>query len=176
MTAHQEEQTVPGPRHKSAHTAWPGYLRIKQDRGRENFSLRNWPSIKHEIPRSFWLGDGDTFFVITRNPDAHQTEGRFLRANGELLEVQALDPAVLMPFDDEPFTGVDRSCQPPVINRSIKGAGSMLDTWHDIRFEQRKSLRRLATYRPVGTPYKSEGAVLCDVEESWIAMNASTQQ
>jgi hypothetical protein len=55
------------------------------------------------------------------------------------------------------------------------GAGFLLDTWHDVRFDPATDTLLLATDRPTSEPYRERGQLMCNVDPRWVTVTLAAQ-
>ena len=64
----------------------------------------------------------------------------------------------------------NRFCLTLVSPPGVGAVGSLLDTWNDVRFDQASGTLSLSVLRPVSLPYREGSALLCNVEQRWVAV------
>ena len=81
----------------------------------------------------------------------------------------------LVPYNWEDFVEMprDRLCL-EVVDSAIGAAGSLLDIWSSVLFDQASSSLLLAVFRPVSSPYRENGELLCKVKQTWTAVEIDT--
>lgn len=109
--------------------------------------------ITHEGPTNVhvcgWTPSGDSFFYLEQSEDQRVPLLRFFaRETLEPLDDVPLDPAVLLPYDQDIGTSVDRDTYSlPMISGSV-GVGRLLDEWSYSSVADRDGRLFLAATRP----------------------------
>ena len=135
-------------------------------------ALVQWETREHELPRTQWMKTGKCFFLLARRAGDPKTSIRFYSGiDGALKETHELDPIDLVPSDSDDHDELprDRPCLVSV-DFGFRAAGSLLDTWSGIRFDQASNTLSLGVFRPVSDPYREGGELLCKVKQSWVAV------
>jgi hypothetical protein len=135
-----------------------------------------WRQVENEWPITGWLPNGEHFFVVTRASKESPTEIRFYRARDARASEQfGLDPGKLVPWDAEPYTRLRRDFWSLELSDGTGAVGSLLDTWHDFRYDAVRGELSLGTYRPVSAPFSVETdwgkEWMCRAEEHWITVD-----
>lgn len=121
---------------------------------------------------TYWMKAGKCFFILARQANNFKTTLRFYSGlDGALQETHDLDPMDLVPYNWEDFLEMprDRLCL-EVVDPATGAEGSMLDIWNSVLFDQASSSLLLAVFRPVSSPYREKGELLCKVKQTWIAV------
>lgn len=127
--------------------------------------------VEDEWPITGWVPSGTYFFTLKRPSRDAPSQLRFYRAeDGKLDGAGELDPAELVPYDAQPYAKLRRDTWSLEVDAGTHGIGSMLDYWHDARYDGGTGELSLAVYRPVGPPFTAGGQWTCRAEERWIAV------
>jgi hypothetical protein len=84
--------------------------------------------------------------------------------------VASFDPIDVVPYDWDKYVQLSRDSFCLVSGPSMGSVGQLLDTWSEVQFDQASSTLLLAVLRPVSTPYRVGGQLLCKVERHWVAV------
>lgn len=92
--------------------------------------------------------------------------------DGSFAEAHDLDPSDVVHYDSEKYAELPRNrfCLTLVSPPGVAAVGSLLDTWNDVRFDQASGTLSLSVLRPVSLPYREGSALLCNVEQRWVAV------
>jgi hypothetical protein len=140
--------------------------------GREH-GIARWDSAADTAPHTFWMNSGRRFFLLAPASGRAKTVISFFSGeDGRFLESHDLDPSDLVPYDSGRYAELPRDglCLTLATPRGVEGAGSLLDTWSDVRFDRPSGTLSLSVFRPVSSPVKEHGALRCRVEQRWVAV------
>ena len=138
----------------------------------EQQALVQWGIREGEPPHTYWLKTGNSFFLLARQSANSKTTLTFHSGvDGTAKETHDLDPLDLVPYRSEDYIELPRDrLSLQWIDPPIQSAGSLLDTWNSVRFDRGSNTLFLAVTRPVSSPYREEGELLCKVEQRWVAV------
>ena len=143
------------------------------DQAGEERGVVRWDNANDRTPQTFWMKSGRCFFTLARDAARGRTVLTFFRGeDGSFAEAHDLDPSDLVPYESEKYAELPRNrfCLVLVSPRGVGAVGSLLDTWNDVRFDRASGTLSLSVLRPVSLPSQEGGALLCDVEQRWVAV------
>lgn len=126
-----------------------------------------WRPEQYEHPLAGWLTPDAVFFVLSLQGGA---DLRFYSAvDGSLIDALPLDPAAILPYDEDAVADVPRDGYALDLGPGLGGVGGLLDTWSFRRYRPDTAELILQTYRPVGSP-SPDGL---RAEAHWVAVKLS---
>ena len=133
-------------------------------------SVVQWSIKDGDSPNTFWMKRGKCFFLLGRQ--SGKTRLNFYNGvDGSLRETHDLDPIDIVPYNREDYAEISRDhFSLNVIEPAIGSVGSMLDNWNTVIFDEASSTLFLSIFRPVSAPYDRGGELLCDVKQTWVAV------
>lgn len=128
-----------------------------------------WNIEEGDTPHTFWL-DRKWFFLLARQSGTTRINF-YDGANATLKETHKLDPIDIVPYNEEDYVEIPRGMfSLKVIEPAIGSVGAMLDNWNTVEFDDASSTLFLAIFRPVSPPYQENGQLVCDVKQTWVAV------
>jgi hypothetical protein len=138
----------------------------------EHYALIQWAIEEGEAPNTHWLKTGKCFFLLgPRAVDSGTKITFYSGVDGALKEAHDVNPEDLVPYDSKDYVELprDRPCLVSV-DLGFRCVGSLLDTWSSVRFDQALNTLFLGVFRPVSSPYREGGELVCKVKEVWVAV------
>jgi hypothetical protein len=138
------------------------------------FATSIWTLPPNEHPRVFWMEPAQYFLLVGRRA-AHTKTRLAIFASSDAREIASfeIDPSDLIPYDQHLFESIDRDRYTLLMDSSTRSVGSLLDVWHSVNFDSKCGVMQLATYRPIGMPFRENGELVCRVEERWFAIRVA---
>ena len=141
------------------------------DKNGKNLNTINWKTAEDELPRVGWMPSGTVFFIIGRASKRAKPRITFVNAeNGTVISNELLDPVKLLPYNNDEYKSIPRGSYSLVLSPTTRSVGSLLDTWHDVIYDQAKGTIFLSVYRPISKVYELDRRPVCQVEKKWIAL------
>jgi hypothetical protein len=142
--------------------------RVDDGRGVNHFHSY-WSMVDADAPFLAWLPRARFLWVGREVTDDSIVIRVHSALDGSLLETQRLDPEDAAPYDRAPYERISRSNFTLRFSARTWSVGSLLDRWHQIRFDRATGQLLLSVLRPVSEPYEAWPGLVCDVEERWVA-------
>ena len=141
------------------------------DQAGTQHALVQWETQESETPHTHWMKTGRCFFLLARRAGDSRTSIRFYSGvDGTLKETHDLDPVDLVPYNREEYVELPRDRFSLVsADVGFRAVGALLDTWSGVEFDQASNTLLLGVFRPVSSPYREAGELLCKVRQTWIA-------
>ncbi|MCG8617076.1 MAG: hypothetical protein MI802_12725 [Desulfobacterales bacterium] len=138
-----------------------------------------WKNVEPEDCFAFWTMHSGSFALIVQHGGETEAQiGLYNSHDGSLISQQNISPGVLLPYDKKTYEQI-RGEYDTLVGESWTASGELLDLWYDFEYIPDKTLLLLATYRPVGEPYKDPdddelfskyGKLICRAQQEWVAV------
>lgn len=138
----------------------------------EQHGVVHWRISDYETPHTYWMKSGQIFFVLARQSGAAKTEISFYSGvDGTSQESYELDAIDLVPYQKKDYAEIARDSFSLVVrDPPVRAVGALLDDWNNVVFDQATGTLILSVYRPVSVPYREGDELLCQVQQSSVAV------
>ena len=131
----------------------------------------SWRANNRTSPYLFWWPDRPIILTLATPPHEDPPELlAFSALTGELESATNVNPAEILPFDQEAFRTIPRDGYSLLLDPATRGVGSLLYSWHSPVFDPITFTLHLATYRPTAPPSRKDEGLVCPVREAWASI------
>lgn len=131
-----------------------------------------------------WTQTGGYCFWNSRRLETGSQSIRFVdSASGRLVAEEDIDPAALLPYDEQRYAQLNRDMWVLVLSKGTRGSGRLLDEWSYGRFDPSTQMLELGIYRPTsdvyplaqlgGDPDSGPFEQGCSAELQWVSFDVS---